>query len=235
MMRVIVFAAGLAVAAPAVDAAVIVANGGFDELDARGLTLGDSDGQLLSELHGTGNTSWDVYGELPGGWKGVANADGDFAGIEIQTDGTARGVPAHSGSFYVELDTESEGGSNSNSVMEQALGTLENGRYELRFWYRPRTQDPDSNGITAEIYNGIQLMEEVVSSDTSSWQEQVFEFFVPQGTGDLTLRFSAGGTADEYGGFIDTVSIAAVPLPTAGFVLLTALGGAAAAYRRRKG
>lgn len=42
------------------------------------------------------------------------------------------------------------------------------------------------------------------------------------------VTFSSGSNAFEY------ANLAAVPLPAAGLVMLTALGGAAAAYRRRK-
>ena len=42
------------------------------------------------------------------------------------------------------------------------------------------------------------------------------------------VTFSSGSNAFEY------ANLAAVPLPAAGLVMLIALGGAAAAYRRRK-
>lgn len=214
--------------------AVIVQNGGFDEIgdDPTGLTLGDSDGQKLSSLIGaSGRQSWDVFASLPGGWVAPTGA-----GIEVQSLNTLNPkVTPHSGTFYVELDTESEGGSNSNSVMEQMIGTLAPRRYELSFFYRPRTGQVDTNGITVEIFNGIMLTQNFISSDTSDWMEQVIGFNVGAGVGDLTLRFAAGGNADEIGGLIDTVSISAVPIPAALPLLLTGLGALGfASWRRRK-
>lgn len=213
--------------------AVIVQNGGFDEIGNNpvGLTLGDSDGQTLSSLIGaSGRQSWDVFGSLPGGWVAPTGA-----GIEVQSLNTLNPkVTPHSGTFYVELDTETEGGSNSNSVMEQALGILAPRRYELSFFYRPRTGQVNTNGITVEIFDGVLLAQNIVSTNTSDWVEQVIGFNVGAGAGDLTLRFSAGGLADEIGGLIDTVSINAVPVPAALPLLLTGIGALGFAARRRR-
>lgn len=212
-------------------ASVIVGNGGFDIVDGRaGLPLGQSRGAVLSTLGGTGGGSWSIYDSLPGGWTSPS-----AAGIEVQSSATLRdGIGAHSGSHYVELDTETENGSLSNSVMEQVLGTLNPGRYALSFWYRSRSGNAASDGIRVEVTNGLDLLTRDIASSVTSWQQQVMSFVVLPGSGDVTLRFSATGTADERGGLLDTVSIAAVPLPGAGLLFLTALGGAAAVYRRRR-
>lgn len=213
--------------------AVIVQNGSFDEIgnNPTGLTLGDSDGQTLSSLIGaSGQQSWDVFASLPGGWVAPTGA-----GIEVQSLNTLNpNVTPHSGTFYVELDTETEGGSNSNSVMEQALGVLAPRRYELSFFYRPRSGQVNTNGITVEIFDGVLLAQNIVSTNTSDWVEQVIGFNVGVGAGNLTLRFSAGGNADEIGGLIDTVSINTIPVPAALPLLLTGIGALGFAARRRR-
>jgi hypothetical protein len=210
--------------------ASIVLNGGFDEVDPtlQGNGLGQAGTELFSALpSGTGNGSWSVYDVLPGPWVG---GDG---GIEVQTKNTL-GLTPQSGNYYVELDTETEGGSISNSLMYQDLGTLASGRYELSFWYSARTTNTGTNAITASIQNGVLLMEEVVNSDALNWTRYAFEFVVAPGTSDLRLTFKAGGTADEIGGLLDSVSIAAVPLPLSGLLLLGGLGGLAASRKLRR-
>ena len=64
-----------------------------------------------------------------------------------------------------------------------------------------------------------------------TWTEIVARFTV--GTDGLyALQFGATGTADTLGGLIDNVSISAVPLPAAGWMLLAGLGGIAMVRRR---
>lgn len=212
-------------------AAIIVGNGDFETVDARtGTTLGNSDGDRLDSLAGSsGSASWDVFTSLPGEW--VATAGG---GIEVQTNKTVGGVTAHSGQHYIELDSEAAGNTPSNSVMKQNLGPLSSGAYELSFFYRPRTTGGETNRINVRIFDGVPIEDTIVSSDTSKWVEKTVGFVIPTSvTTDIFLEFAADGPSDEYGGFIDTVSISAVPVPFAGVLMLTAFGGAAAAYRRR--
>ncbi|MEM6635479.1 MAG: hypothetical protein AAF667_06265 [Pseudomonadota bacterium] len=212
--------------------AATVQNGSFDEIgDFTGITDGDSNGQTLSELQAGIGGTWDVYSTLPGGWTTTSGG-----GIELQTKATL-GVTPHSGPFYVELDSETYLGQNgqvqSNSSMEQLLGDLAPGHYQLSFWYRARNKQLNTNGVSVEIYNGALSEQLVVSNNTTSWVEYVFGFEVLDGSGPLTLKFSAAGNSDEYGGFIDTVSITAVPVPAPALLLLGALAGLGALRRTR--
>jgi hypothetical protein len=51
--------------------------------------------------------------------------------------------------------------------------------------------------------------------------------------GLFNLDFGATGRPDTYGGLIDNVSIAPVPLPAGALLLLTAFGGLAVARKRK--
>ena len=213
-------------------AATIVTNGDFETVDGRlGVTTGGSDGDALNSLAGaSGGASWDVFASLPGGWTSTTGA-----GIEVQTKKTI-GITPQSGQHYVELDSEAASGIGSNSDMQQNLGALGAGEYDLSFWYRPRTGKGATDGILVEVL-GAGFSQSVVGTDTSQWVNLTFAFTVAPAAGDIVLRFVATGKADELGGFLDTVSVTATPVPVplpASALLLTAGLGALGLMRRRK-
>ncbi len=156
--------------------------------------------------------NWDIWASLPG-WNS-ANA----AGIEVQTSGTV-GLTPQDGRAYIELDTA------RNSVIEQYVDVAP-GRYMLSFWYSPRVQgDTRTNIITYGI--GSTLFGSVTGPagpfQVGTWT-QVVGYFDIDLPGQTLLRFSAEGTSDGFGGYLDNVVVAAVPLPAAGLLLLAALG-----------
>jgi hypothetical protein len=226
-MRIATFKTALAAAfglCLALPAQAVVVNGGFDDI-SHAFTA--TDGQTQASLVGqTGGASWSVFKTLPG-WRTVSGA-----GIELQTARTV-GLNPHSGAFYVELD--SHPGANSNSRMEQDIN-LKTGRYELRFFYSPRNPVPnDTDGIAFDIKVGALASSFVTSTDgvRGKWTEITRSFFVKD-AGTYTLGFEANQKQDTLGGFIDSVSIAPVPVPAAGWMLLAGLGALGAAARRRK-
>jgi hypothetical protein len=212
---------GLCLAMPA-QAAVL--NGGFDVKDD---SFKATDGQTQSSLVGqTGGASWSVFRNLPN-WRTASGA-----GIEVQTKNSV-GLNPHSGEFYVELDSDPRG--QSNSRMEQDI-FLNTGRYELSFFYSPRNPVPNNtDGIAFDIKVGALAESFVTSTDgeRGKWTQITRSFFVKD-AGTYTLGFEANQNQDTLGGFIDTVSIAPVPLPAAGWMLLAGLGALGAASRRRK-
>lgn len=176
--------------------------------------------------------SWKVYDSLPG-WTTI-----DGNGIEVQTNPTLGSIDAQDGNRYVELD--SHPGPNSNSTMRQQI-SLDAGTYELSFYYSPRTNQANSNGIFYSVAeasgSGSSLTYGMVtgpnpSTPRGSWTEIVAQFTVGSG-GLFNLDFGATGRADTLGGLIDNVSIAPVPLPAGMVLLLTAFGGLALAKRRK--
>ncbi len=209
----------------------VVLNGNFEDVSSSVPNFGLVNGNSLSDLAGrTGRRSWDVYDSLPG-WR-----TGSGAGIEVQSNGTLGSINAHSGQHYIELDSHPRG--NSNSSMEQDV-TLGVGSYELSFWYSPRNHQTDSNGIDYSISDGL-LAGSITGPGTipqvtsvGNWSLVTARFMVGV-AGDYTLSFAATGRQNTLGGFVDTVSIAAVPLPAAGLLLPVGFAVLVAAKRRRK-
>ncbi len=231
MKRILSAVAAATVALSASSAAAIVVNGGFEITnDNPGLVNGNANQASLVGKSGT--NSWDVFAGLTG-WDVVSGP-----GIEVQTLNTVGGgsFGPKEGDFYVELD--SHPGPNSNTTMKQNLGALQSGRYELSFWYAPRTNDIGSNGIEFSVFNGISLVKEVTGTGTDAlvWRQIVETFIVPGGgLNPVFVQFAAIGKQDTLGGFLDDVRlerVAPIPLPAAGWMLLAGLGALFAKRRR---
>ena len=199
-------ATGVLLSLPA-HAATIVQNGSFEDFNTAG-------------LNGSG---WGVFTSIPG-WTRISGA-----GIEIETNPTLSTIDAHDGRAYVELD------SHNNSAMAQSVA-LGVGRYELTFWYSPRRNTVDDNGIDysiAGISGTISGPSTNPFTAVGLWTEITTVFTVGV-AGTYNLVFGASGANNSYGGLIDSVSISAVPVPAAGFMILGAFGGLAALRRRRR-
>jgi hypothetical protein len=214
-------AAALAFGASSASAVSLI-NGSFE--DDAGVAL---DGQAFGTLAGgSGTGSWSVFDDLPG-WTTASGA-----GIEIQTANTVGlGLPVGNGQHYVELD------SNNNSSMQQSITFDSIGSYVLSFWYSPRDGDAASNVIDYSIANlaGSVTGPSGVPPVTTVgfWTLIEATFVITDITNPYTLTFAANGTNNSLGGFIDNVSIAAVPVPAGGLLLIGALGGIAALRRRK--
>lgn len=220
-------AAVLACGVSAAHAATVV-NGSF-EMDA-GIA---QDGQAFSTLAaGTGENSWSVFNSLPG-WTTTSGA-----GIEIQTANTLGSINAQDGQHYVELD------SHNNSSMQQSINFSSTGSYLLSFFYSPRDSNTASNVIDYSLFDAVSPFAAVLGGSVTGpsagppvtavgvWT-QISAIFVITQVGNYNLKFAAGGTNNSLGGFVDNVSIAAVPVPAGGLLLLGALGGLAALRRRK--
>ena len=229
------FSAAVLSLALATGASAAVVNAGFDDLTGSNPGTGLSNGNTLANMVGaTGSRSWDIYSSL-NGWTTTTGP-----GLEVQTKNTVGAIDPHSGPFYIELDGDPDmvgaapipGG--GNSTITQSI-FLEKGKYELSFFYAPRVRN---NG---ELTNGVEYsIGDVLDSITGpnadapfgQWTEVVALFSVAQ-AGNFDLTFSAIGRNDTLGGFIDTVSIAAVPLPAPVLMLGFGLAGLFAASRRK--
>lgn len=184
-------------------------------------------------------STWQVY-QTFGDWTATSGA-----GIEIQKTGAVSGVSAHSGTQYVELDSDTSRGGvsgSTNSSMTTKLN-LGPGTYRVDWYYQPRTATAGDNIIEVFLAGASQsLFAKMIGSmsdvrtASTDWVK-VSNFFKVDGTdNDYALTFRAAGTSNKLGGFIDDVSVSAVsavPVPAAGFLLIGAIGGLAA-FRRRK-
>lgn len=178
---------------------------------------------------------WQVYQSFDN-WNSTAGT-----GIEVQTSGTV--VNAYDGNQYVELDSDPDRGGipgATNSSMTRTLLSLSAGSYELEWHYLPRTGTANDNIIsvfldsTAVAIGGNMLgQENGTRPPINTWETIVYSFVV--GTaGDYNLTFAAGGLSNEYGGFIDSVTLSAVPVPLSIVLLGSGLAFLGAAGRRRK-
>jgi hypothetical protein len=206
--------AALALTATAASAATVV-NGSFE------------DGPALIG-------SWDILegpNPIPG-WYAQPN-------IEIQTQPTI-GLQAQDGVRYAELDT------NQDARIYQDIA-LDAGTYLLSFWYSPRVDasPTNTNDMVYEISAGTTAyIAEIITLAPNGdflhgeWTNVQAEFTLDT---DETIQLSFAATGGSFfdgcgncGALLDNVSIAAVPLPAGGLLLLSALFGAGALRRRQK-
>lgn len=186
------------------------------------LTNGDFD----TDVGLTGN-GWAVFNTIPG-WTSYSGA-----GIEVER-GTV--VTPHSGPQYVELD------SHNNSAMYQQV-SLVMGWYDLVFYYQPRTGNVNDNGINFGVMDlsSQSVFADSVDATTGTWQgwQMVSTSFEIQSDGDYKLYFAAFGDygkigGNSLGGFIDTVSLDASPVPEPGTFVLMGFGLVGLLGLRRK-
>lgn len=194
--------------------AATVINGSFEDAPSE---QGRS-GTDFNQMNISGRT-WDIWNALPG-WDTTTGR-----GVEVQSDRTLGDIDAHSGNHYLELDTT------RNSGITQSV-YLNEGKYELSFWYAPRSNNSNSNGISFGIGN----MFDTVAGPSGefqryTWTEVVRSFSIDSaGTYDLT--FAATQQSDGLGGLLDTIDITEIPLPASALLLLGGLGAIGALRRK---
>ncbi|WP_226895816.1 MULTISPECIES: PEP-CTERM sorting domain-containing protein [Sphingosinicellaceae] len=146
------------------------------------------------------------------GWTSTTN------GIEIQNH--AAGAPFSSPNL-VELDTF------ANSSM---FHTLSEGTYLVSYYYSPRPAiGAASNGITLSI--GSTALDTVTGTGGSDtmWTLRSVKFATTGGA----LTFAATGTSDSLGGYLDNITIAAVPDASTWILMIAGFGMVGIAARRR--
>lgn len=203
------------IVASATSQASLITNGSFEQTTFTDYST--SVGEVFNtDLHAYESKSraWDVFYRLPGWVTTQGN------GIELQ-----KNLVTHSqdGSHHVELDSHPRGA--SNSVMTQTLNSLIVGAdYLLEFYYQPRTNRNNDNGINVFWYDAATTfdfdMQAVLTSDstrglTPNWILQSVSFTAQAQS--MNLSFAAFGRQNSLGGLIDNVSleqVTAVPEPS---------------------
>lgn len=147
--------------------------------------------------------------------------------IELQNNAAGAPAPGVGGSVFAELDAD------RNSSMSRLIGP---GVYTLSYLYSPRPGVPQSsNGIGVTIGGSTIAQTEVsglFGSGTAWSQMNTQEFTV--GAGGALLRFSANGTSDSYGGYVDNITlIQSVPEPSTWAMFILGFGVLGAGLRRR--
>lgn len=221
--------------AGAASASTVVFNGTFEDTSSSTPGAGLVNGQAIGDLASGPGRSWDVFTSIPG-WTTDSGA-----GIEVQTNRTLSSIDAHSGQHYIELDSHPKATSNSSMVQTIMLGI---GTYKLSFWYSPRNGDAGSNGIEYSVtgaapnnnvllLNGLTGPSAANGTSVGNWTQFTSRFTVATGDSPVHLKFEATGKANTLGGFVDSVSISAVPVPAGLPMLLTAVAGFGYVARRR--
>lgn len=193
----------------------------FAPLAALALALSASPAQAVVVFE----TDFDDAIVAPGGYSFFATFDGWTATsgfIEIQNH--AAGTP-YSETNLAELD------SSSNSTMQRTIADA--GSYYLNFYYSPRPGIPESSNGIDVLVNGISIFNvSGAGAGATMWSPQQLFFTVAAGS---TLAFSAIGTSDSLGGYLDNISlVSAVPEPSVWGMMLMGFGAIGYAMRRRR-
>lgn len=150
-------------------------------------------------------------------------------GIELQKNVVTR---SQDGSHHVELDSHPHGA--SNAVMTQTLNSLTVGaNYLLEFYYKPRTNNNNDNGINVFWYDAAidfdlgmttAFVADSTQRSTPNWALQSVSFTAKAQT--MNLSFASFGKQNTLGGLVDNVSlekVATVSEPPMFILFLTAV------------
>ena len=193
------------VAASALTDASLITNGSFEQITFadNSTSVGSVFNTDLAAYKDKGH-AWDVFEYLPGWETSYGN------GIELQKNIVTL---AQDGSHHVELDSHPRGA--SNTAMTQTVDSLTVGAdYLLEFFYKPRTNNSNDNGINVFWYDSAVAfssgMETALIADstrnlTPNWALQTISFTAEAES--MNLSFAAFGTQNSLGGLIDNVSL----------------------------
>lgn len=176
------------------------------------------------------SNNWDSmdFGPAPGftiidSYEGWFYDSGDGSGIEVQFNNVA-GTP-FSGANFVELDSD------ANIAMSRAIAQA--GTYDFSFYYSDRPNvAASSNGLDLML-NGASILS-VAGGDgagDTNWTLYTVRFTA---LADSTITFSALGTSDSFGGYIDDVALVAVPEPSTWAAMILGIGAVGGTLRRRQ-
>jgi hypothetical protein len=213
--------------------ASLITNGSFEQLEFTDnyQSIGTVRNTNL-QAYNNKSRMWDVFYNLPGWTTSYGN------GIELQKNVVTR---SQDGSQHVELDSHPRGA--SNAVMTQTIDSLTIGSdYLLEFYYKPRTNNTNDNGINVFWYNSADDFDLALQADfstdstrrlTPNWALQTVTFTAQAKSMDLS--FGSFGIQNTLGGLIDNVSlkqIASVPEPSMLVMFVLGLGFILARQRK---
>ncbi len=164
-------------------------------------------------------------GPTTGTYTTVSSADGWTAGANgIELQNHVAGDPAAAGgNVFVELDTF------ANSSMSRTVAA---GTYTLSYLYSPRPGISSASNIIDVSVNGALLGEQTgTGGSVTDWSAITSTFTV---SAPATLTFAAGGASDSLGGYVDNITLTAVPEPATWGMMVLGAGLAGLALRTRQ-
>lgn len=166
--------------------------------------------------------SWTTLGDISDESGGIWEAGN--LGIEVQQGVAGSSFTADPNDVFVELDT---GG---NSSMSHAITA---GAYTISFLYSQRPGIAlGSNGISVTVGGlpALFTLDGAGAGDTI-WRLYSTSFIAAAAT---TLTFAATGTSDSLGGYLDNITLTAVPEPGTWALMIGGFGAMGSALRKRR-
>jgi hypothetical protein len=185
--------------------ASLITNGGFEQLTFKdnSKSYGAVKKTSLTSYQYKGS-AWDIFYTLPG-WITTAGN-----GIELQKNVVTK---SQQGTNHIELDSHLKG--RKNTVMTQSVNSLTVGTdYLLEFYYKPRTNTKNDNGINVFWYEqetkfnfgmDTNLVADSTKGLTPDWILKSVKLTAKSES--MNLSFGAFGKQNSLGGLIDNVSL----------------------------
>lgn len=171
-----------------------------------------------------------------GTWGVVASADGWTTsagpGIELQNNVAGTSFSGARDDVFVELDSHGAGPGLNNSSMSRTIAT--GGHLILEFLYSPRPGvAAGSNGINVYLNNVLLAPTFTgVGGSNTNWSLKTIDFSAPVNS---VLTFSAVGTSDTLGGYIDNIKLSSgAPEPSVWAMMILGFGAVGSLLRRRR-
>lgn len=165
-----------------------------------------------------GSKDWNIYDSLTGGWT----TGSDNIPFEVQTGG-AGGLGAEDGNTLIELDGDTQGNPShtpqgtpdpvhTDATIQQIVSGTEAGQtYELSFWYAPRPGD-GTNSSGMQVFFEGNLVHDIPASPNPPAGWQLITLQVTATGPNSVLAFTGTGSENEFGAFLDNVSLHAVTI-----------------------
>ncbi len=143
---------------------------------------------------------------------------------QLELQNNVAGAPAaNGGEVFAELDAD------ANSSIYRIIAP---GTYTLSYLYSPRPGVAfDSNNINVTLDGANISMISGLGGGATAWSTINSPVFTVTGAG--VLRISAGGVSDSLGGYIDNITLTAVPEPATWALFILGFGAIGATMRRR--
>ena len=128
------------------------------------------------------------------------------------------GLSPNSGNTVIELDADTEGNpdngsvgdinatSDTNAIVQQTVATEDGANYVLTFWYAPRPNDGNDDSSSMNVLVDGVVVKSIVSDATDEGWTKITVSFTGTGA-STTIGFQGAGQPNEFGAFMDTVSL----------------------------